>query len=104
MEAVMPGQRDDPTDHARTTLPRAGEAMKDNRGLTGYVLMALGILALVICIAAAATANLGWTIGAGVAALLTATAGSIWVYAERRRVARVARENSLDFSSTFRRD
>lgn len=35
----------DPTDHARTTIPRAGEAMKDTRGLPGYFLMGAAIVA-----------------------------------------------------------
>lgn len=83
----------DPMDHARTTLPRAGEAMKDRRSLGGYALIGLAVLALVICIGAAARAITDWTVGAGIVAVVTATVGSVWVYAERRRVARVARRN-----------
>ncbi len=92
----MPDQVDDPTDHARTALPRAGEAMKDNRGLGGYALISVAVLALVICLGAAARGVIGWAIGAGIVAVLAAAAGSVWVYAERRRVARLARRNSLD--------
>ncbi|HEY7051506.1 MAG TPA: hypothetical protein VH496_05135 [Mycobacterium sp.] len=92
----MPDRRDDPTDHARTALPRAGEAMKDNRGLAGYLLLGLAVPALVICLGAAARGVSGWAIGAGVIAVLAAATGGVWVYVERRRVARVARENAID--------
>ncbi|HZQ30796.1 MAG TPA: UsfY protein [Mycobacterium sp.] len=90
----MPDRLDDPTDHARTAVPRAGEAMKDNRGLPGYVLIAVAVVAVVICIVAAAVGAIGWAVGAGIVAVLAAAAGSVWVYAERRRVGRVARANA----------
>jgi hypothetical protein len=95
-EAVMSDRRDDPTDHARTTLPRAGEAMKDERSLGGYALLGVAVLALAICIGAAARGVTDWAIGAGVAALIAVVVGAVWVYAERRRVARVALENEFD--------
>lgn len=84
----------DPTDHARTTLPRAGEGMKDSRSLGGYALMGLAVLALSICIGAAARGVVDWTVGAGIVAVVTATAGSVWVYVGRRRVARVAQQHA----------
>ncbi len=68
--------------------------MTDNRSLGGYALMGLAVLALVICISAAARGVTVWTVGAGIVAVVTATVGSLWVYAERRRVARVARQNA----------
>jgi hypothetical protein len=80
----------DPTDHARTTQQRVGEGMRDTRGLPGYLLIGLGVLALVVCLAAAAYGYMGWTIAMGVVAVLAASAGSVWVFAERRRVARIA--------------
>lgn len=40
----------DPVDHARTTRPRAGEAMKDGKNLPGLITMGLGVAALVICL------------------------------------------------------
>ena len=70
--------------------------MKDNRSLGGYALMGIAVLALAICIGAAARELMDWTIGAGIAAVLTATVGSVWVYAERRRVGRVAQQNSRE--------
>ncbi|HME47445.1 hypothetical protein [Mycobacterium sp.] len=82
----------DPTDHARTTVPRAGEAMKDTRSLPGYFLIGLATVALVACLAAAGIGRLGWTVGLGVIAVVAA-AGSVWVLLERRRVARLARQS-----------
>jgi O-antigen/teichoic acid export membrane protein len=92
----MPDGFDDPTDHARTTLPRAGEAMKDSRSLGGYGLLGLAVLALVICLAAAAVEVMGWALGAGVVAVLCAAVGSGWVYRRRRRIAHIARSNASE--------
>ena len=83
----------DPTDHARTTVPRAGEAMKDTRSLPGYFLIGLATVALVACLAAAGIGRLGWTVGLGVIAVVAAAAGSVWVFLGRRRVARLARQS-----------
>ena len=83
----------DPTDHARTTIPRAGEAMKDTRSLPGYFLMGLAIVALVACLAAAGMSQIAWTVGLGVIAVVAAVAGSVWVFQQRRRVARLARQS-----------
>ena len=90
----MSDRPDDPTDHVRTTVPRAGEAMKDNRSHAGYVLLGLAVVALVICLFAAARGAMDWTVGAGIVTVLAAVAGSMWVYAQRRRVGRAARANS----------
>ena len=46
-----------PTDHSRTTQPRAGEWFKNARDLPGLASMALAVLALVVCLAAAAYGN-----------------------------------------------
>ena len=83
----------DPTDHARTTVPRAGEAMKNTRSLPGYFLIGLAIVALVACLAGAGMGRVGWTIALGVVAVLAAATGSVWVLRQRRRVARLARQS-----------
>jgi hypothetical protein len=70
--------------------------MKDGRSLGGYALLGVAILALVIGIGAAARNTMDWAIGAGAVALVTAAIGSVWVYAERKRVARVASEHAID--------
>ena len=79
----------DPTDHARTTIPRAGEAMKDTRSLPGFFLMGLAIVVLVAWLAAAGLSRTAWTIGLGVIAVVAAVGGSVWVFLEGRRGARV---------------
>lgn len=86
----------DPTDHARTTIPRAGQAMTDTRSLPGYFLMGVAIVALVACLAAAAVGQIGLTIGLGVVAVVAAVGGPVWVYAERRRAARLARQSPAE--------
>ncbi|MDT5012611.1 MAG: hypothetical protein QOH57_4228 [Mycobacterium sp.] len=91
----MTERPDDPTDHARTSVPRAGEAMKDKRGLGGYALLGIGVVCIAICLGAAAMGAAGWAIGAGIAAVVAVGGGSVWVYLQRRRVARTARENAL---------
>lgn len=70
--------------------------MKDTRGLPGYALIALAVPALVFGVAAAARGATYWAVGAGLAALLVAATGSVWIYIERTRVARRARYNALD--------
>jgi hypothetical protein len=82
--------KNDPTDHARTAMPRAGEAMKDAPGLYGYALLGLAILAFVVCLTAGATGYRGWMIGTGVVAVVSAAVGSVRVYARRRHIARLA--------------
>lgn len=87
----MVHRNDDPTDYARTARPRMGEAMKDNRSLGGYLVMGLAVVAIAVCIGAAAGGIEALTIAAGVVAVLAAAAGSVWVYLERRRVGRMVR-------------
>ena len=96
----MTNSQNDPIDLARTHQPRAGVALKDTRAWPGYLLMALAVLALAICLATAATGYSGATIGAGVVAIVAAAVGSIWVFAERRRVARLAQRSSADSTRT----
>jgi hypothetical protein len=96
----MTSSQHNPNDLARTHQPRAGVALKDTRAWPGYLLMALAVLALVICLAAAAMRYWGWTVGAGVVAIVAAAVGSVWVFAERRRVARLAQRSSADSTRT----
>jgi putative flippase GtrA len=71
-------------------------AIKDTRAFPGYLLMALAVLSLVICLAAAATNHQVATVIAGVVAIITAALGSVWVFAERRRLARLAKRSPAD--------
>ena len=45
----MADRNDDLVDQSRSTIPRAGEGMKDARGLPGY--FGVGVLALVVWLA-----------------------------------------------------
>jgi hypothetical protein len=95
-EAYMPDQPYDPTDHARTTRPRMGEAMKDKRSLGGYAALGLAVVAIAMCLGTAGHGLTGWAVGAGIVAVVLATIGSVWVYAERRHMGRVAQEHAID--------
>jgi hypothetical protein len=92
----MANPYENPSDLSRTRQPRAGVAMADGRGIPGYLLVGAAVLALTICLASAAMGYQGWTIATGVIAILAAAAGSVWVYLERRRVARLAQQSLAD--------
>lgn len=82
----------DPVDHDRTTRPHAGESMKNSWRMPGLLLVAVGIVAFVICLAAFAWGQAGVGVGAVVVALLTVGAGLAWLTMEGRRVRQVERE------------
>lgn len=82
----------DPVDHDRTTRPHAGESMKDTWRMPGLLLVAVGIVAFVICLAAFAWDQVGVGVGAVVVALLAVGAGLAWLTMEGRRVRQVERE------------
>jgi thiol:disulfide interchange protein len=93
--------RQNPTDHARTTHQRAGEWFKNSRDAVGLVLLAVGVLAMVICLAAAASKNTGWAIIMGSVAVVGGVAGITWLLVEGRRVRRVeARRSASDPGQT----
>jgi len=100
--------RQNPTDHARTTHQRAGEWFKNSRDALGLVLLAVGVLAMVICLAAAAHGNTGRAVLLGSIAIVTGSAGIAWLLIEGRRVGRVearrwakrGRRGSNDHSGT----
>lgn len=96
----MAGTSKDPTDQVRAQQLRSGVALKDTRGLPGYILMGAAVLALMVCLAAAAMGYEGWTIAAGAVAIVTASVGSVWVYVERCRVARLAQQSPADSTRT----
>lgn len=79
----------DHTDHCRTTQPRAGEWLKNGRGVPGIAIMAVGVLAVVSGDAGAAYRSPAWSLAMGVAALGALSVGAGWVFAEGRRVRRV---------------
>lgn len=86
----MADTSEDPVDHSRTHMPRAGESMKDARALPGYVAIGLAVAALCGCLGASAVGNVVWAVALGAIALVLAVAGGVWVYSEHRRIARIA--------------
>lgn len=88
--------RQNPTDHARTTHQRAGEWFKNSRDALGLVLLAVGVVALVVCLAAAAYGSTGWSFLMGSIAGVAGAAGAAWLFFEGRRVRRVEAWRSAD--------
>jgi hypothetical protein len=79
----------DHTDHCRTTQPRAGQWLKNGRGLPGVFAMALGVLAVVSCNAGAAYRSPVVAVAMGIAAVTALSVGAAWVLLEGRRIGRV---------------
>jgi len=82
----MGSTSEDPVDHSRTTRQHAGETMKNGANAPGLVLVAFGVVAMVLGLAAFANGHTtsGW-VGIAVAALVGAV-GGIWLYTAHRRV------------------
>lgn len=83
---------EDPIDHHRTTDPRAGESMKSGVKTPGLILLAVGVVAIVVCLASFAGRHVTVGIGAIAVALLAIGAGFAWLGMESRRVRQVQRE------------
>ena len=79
----------DPTDHARTHHQHAGESMIDVYFLPGLFLIAVGVVAVVGCIAALAYHHTELLVWAAVTAALTVSGGVSWLVVERHRIRRV---------------
>jgi hypothetical protein len=90
----------DPVDYHRTTRPHAGESLKDAWRAPGLLLVAVGVAAFVMCLAAFALHQVGAGVGAVVVALLSVGAGLAWLTMEGRRV----RQNERDGVSEARND
>ena len=70
---------DDPIDHHRTTQPRAGESMKSGVKTPGLLLLSVGVVAIVVCLASFAQREVTVGIGAIAVALLATGAGFAWL-------------------------
>ncbi|MBV8964987.1 MAG: hypothetical protein JO191_02305 [Mycobacteriaceae bacterium] len=79
----------DPTDHSRTHIPHAGESMIDVYFWPGLFLIAVGVIALIGCVAALAYHHPELLLWAGLTAVLTASGGVSWLIVEHRRVRRI---------------
>ncbi len=82
----------DPVDHDRTTQPHAGESMKNGAKTPALLLLAVGVVAFVVCLASFAERQVGIGVGAVVVALLATGAGFAWLGMESRRIRQVQRE------------
>jgi hypothetical protein len=79
----------DPTDHSRTTQQHCGEAMIDTYFWPGFFLLAVSVLAVIGCVAAAAYRHTELLLTTGSIGAGAAIAGAAWVAMERRRVRRI---------------
>ena len=82
----------DPIDDHRTTEPRAGESMKNDVRAPGFVLLAAGLVAFVVCLAGFAQKQVAIGIGSVAVALLATGAGFAWLGMESRRIRQVQQE------------
>jgi protein-S-isoprenylcysteine O-methyltransferase Ste14 len=78
----------DPVDHARTTRQHAGETMKNGYNAPGLILMAVGVVALVVAMAALASGESTAGVVSAVVAVVLSTVGALWVAFAHRRVRR----------------
>jgi 4-amino-4-deoxy-L-arabinose transferase-like glycosyltransferase len=85
----MGDMHDDPTDHSRTTQPRAGMAMKDNFFWPGLILLVVAMFGLINTAVAAAFRHYEWLSTTVLIAVLGAVAGALWLVMEHCRVSRI---------------
>jgi hypothetical protein len=79
----------DPTDHFRTTHPHAGEPFIDVYWWPGLLSIALGVMSLMGCVAAAAYRHNEWLLSTGVVGALAIAGGIAWLVVEHHRVLRI---------------
>jgi uncharacterized membrane protein YqjE len=82
----------DPTDHSRTTQPRAGLTMKDNFFWPGLILLAVSTFGIISMVAAAAYRHYEWLATTALIAVLGALAGALWIAVEQRRVTGIEKQ------------
>ena len=76
----------DPIDHARTTRQHAGETMKNGANAPGLILIAVGVVALVLAMAAFAYGNSDTGVVSAAVAVVALASGGGWLYVAHRRV------------------
>src|ERR1700739_576044 len=84
--AAMGDTHDDPTDHARTTQPHAGIAVKDNFFWPGLIFLAVATFGLISTAGVAAYRHYEWLSTSALINVLGAVAGALWLVKELRRV------------------
>ena len=82
----------DRIDHHRTTRARAGESMRSGAKTPGLLLLAVGVVAIVVCLASFAQRQVAVGIDAIAVALLATGACFAWLGMESRRIRQVERE------------
>lgn len=76
----------DPVDHFRTTRQHAGETMKNGANAPGIIAVAMGVIALVVALAAFATRHASVGGVAVVIALVIGIGGLAWLRYTHRQV------------------
>lgn len=76
----------DPLDHQRSSRPRVGQTLKNPAKLPGLVLVAVGVVALGICLVSFACQQVGTAVVAAAIALLALATGLAWLAREARRL------------------
>lgn len=79
----------DPTDHFRTTHQHAGEHFIDVYCWPGLSSIALGVISLIGCLAAAAYQHHEWVLTTGIVGVLAVAGGIAWLVVEHHRVLRI---------------
>lgn len=92
----------DPVDHSRTTRPHAGESMTDNAIMPALVLIGIGLVLFVSCLAAFATGNDSVGLTVGLLALAAFVVGSVWLVLEHLRVRRLEERWYTDHPGVMR--
>ncbi|WP_102142531.1 protein UsfY [Mycobacterium hubeiense] len=82
----------DPVDHFRTTQQHAGEPFIDIYCWPGLLSIALGLISLSGCVAAAAYKQHQWVLTTGVVGALAIAGGIAWLVVEHHRVLRIERQ------------
>lgn len=76
----------DPTDHSRTTHPRAGITMKDNFLWPGYILLVVAMFGMVSSVLVAAYRHYEWLATTVLIGVLATVAGTLWLLVEVRHI------------------
>lgn len=79
----------DPIDHSRTTIPHCGQSFVDVYCWPGLLSIALGVISLIACVAAAAYNRNEWLLTTGVVGALAIAGGVAWLVLEHHRVLRI---------------
>ncbi|MDI9913727.1 hypothetical protein [Rhodococcus sp. IEGM 1379] len=85
-----------PIDDAHTNRSHVGEAIADERGYPGYILIGLGLAALGLALVAAGYGFRGWALLAGIVCAASFAFGVFAVLMERRRIKRFEGRDLLD--------